>query len=50
MDFDPDTLSDAAKETDLDLVMDRRVYEHRKKLYDLNRNKTQERRRERDER
>lgn len=33
MDFDPSTLSDATKETDLDLVMDRRVDVHRKLLY-----------------
>ena len=36
MDFDPYTLSDATKATDLDLVMDRRVYEHRKWLYAKN--------------
>ena len=34
--FDPKLLSDATKETDLDLAMDRRVYEHRKKLYEHN--------------
>ena len=50
MDFDPITLSDATKETDLDLAMDRRVYEHRKKLYELNRNQIPERRREQGER
>ena len=33
--FDPKTLSDASKETDLNLAMDRRVYEHRKHLYQL---------------
>ena len=32
-DFEPKTLSDAMKETDLDLAMNRRVDEHRKDLY-----------------
>ena len=49
-DFNPNSLSDAIKETDLDLAMDRRVYEHRKKLYELNRNQIPERRREQGER
>ena len=31
--FDPKTFSDATKETDLDLAMDRKVDEHRKKIY-----------------
>ena len=31
--FDPKTFSDATKETDLDLAMDRRIYEHHKALY-----------------
>ena len=31
--FDPKTFSDATKETDLDLAMDRRIYEHHKTLY-----------------
>lgn len=35
--YDPKTLSDATKETDLDLAMDRRIEEHRKNLYELNR-------------
>ena len=35
--FDPKTLSDATTETDLDLAMNQRVYEHRKKLYELRR-------------
>ena len=48
--FDPKTLSDATTETDLDLAMDRRVYEHRKKLHELNRNRPSERRREHGER
>ena len=33
--FDPTILSDATKETDLDLIMDRRAAEHRKKLYEI---------------
>ena len=32
-DFNPNSLSDATKETDLDLAMDRRVDVHRKLLY-----------------
>ena len=31
--FDPKIFSDATKETDLDLAMDRRIYEHHKTLY-----------------
>ena len=31
--FDPKIFSDATKETDLDLAMDRRIYEHHKALY-----------------
>ena len=48
--FDPAILSDAEKETDLDLVMDRRVYEYRKRLYELKRSRILERRREHGER
>jgi len=44
--FDPKTLSDATKETDLDLAMDRRVDEHRQNLNDAVRTKTQRRTRE----
>ena len=43
-------LSDATKQTDYDLIMDRRATEHRKKLHELNRNRPSERRRERGER
>ena len=50
MDFDPNTLSDATKETDLDLAMDRRVTEHRKKLYEMSRTPAPERRRDHHER
>ena len=38
--FDPKTLSDTTKETNLDLAMDRRAYEHRKKLYEHNKMQT----------
>jgi len=31
--FDPKILSDATKETDLDLAMDRKVEEHRQRIY-----------------
>ena len=39
--FDPVLLSDAEKETDYDLIMDRRATEHRKKLHEQNRAKSQ---------
>ena len=44
--FDPKTLTDATKETDLDLVMNRRVEDHRKKLYELSRVPTSQYRKE----
>ena len=50
VDFALTTMTDATQETDLDLAMDRRVYEHRKKLYEQSRGSTPYYREERGDR